>query len=132
MAEQSELERSIGEQIATLQARYYGGAPARVFTTATDRVVIVVLEETFSLAERTLIARNEAEGIQEIRRRFQRIQEEDFRSIVEQATGQQVRSFVSDTDLQQNISIEVFILAGVMEDMSSFERSADREETEGH
>ena len=51
---------------------------------------------------------------------------------MEQATGHQVRSFVSDTDLEQNISIEVFILAGVMEDMSSFERSADREEAEGH
>jgi uncharacterized protein YbcI len=132
MAEQSQLERRIGEQIAALQARYYGGGPARVFTQATDRVVIVVLEETFSIAEQTLIARNESEGIQDIRRRFQRIQEEEFRSIVEQATGHQVRSFVSDTDLEQNISIEVFILAGVMEDMSSFERSADREQAEGH
>ena len=132
MPEQSQLERSIGEQIALLQARYYGGEPVRVSTTATDRVVIVVLEETFSVAERTLIARNEAEGIQDIRRRFQRIQEEEFRSIVEQATGHQVRSFVSDTDLQQNISIEVFILAGAMEDMASFEHSADREAAEGH
>jgi uncharacterized protein YbcI len=70
MAEQSPLERSIGDQIAQLQARYYGAGPARVFTQATDRVVIVVLEETFSVAERTLIARNESEGIQDIRRRL--------------------------------------------------------------
>jgi uncharacterized protein YbcI len=81
----------------------------------------VVLEESFTRAEKTLIQRGEAEGIQDIRRRFQRVMADQFKSIVEQATGRQVRSFFSDTDLDQDISVEVFILAGDRTNMSGFE-----------
>ena len=36
---------------------------------------------------------------------------DQFKAVVEQATGRQVRSFFSDTDLEQDVSVEVFILA---------------------
>jgi uncharacterized protein YbcI len=51
------------------------------------------LEETLTPAEKTAIARGESEGIQDIRRHFQRATADQFRSIVEQATGREVRSF---------------------------------------
>ena len=57
----------------------------------------MVLEETFTPAEKTLIDRGEADGIQDIRRRFQRVMEEQFVAIVEQATGRRVRAFLSET-----------------------------------
>ena len=84
-------------------------------------IVVVVLEETFTPAEKTLIDRGEAEGIQDIRRRFQRVMEEQFVSIVEQATGRRVRAFLSETNLNEDISVEVFILAEARTDMSDFE-----------
>jgi uncharacterized protein YbcI len=74
-------------------------------------VIVVVLEETFTPAEKTLIARGEAESIQDIRRRFQRAMAEEFTSVVEEATGRRVRSFLSETDLGNDISVERFILA---------------------
>jgi uncharacterized protein YbcI len=80
-----------------------------------------LLEETFTPAEKTLIDRGEAEGIQDIRRRFQRVMEEQFVSIVEQATGRRVRAFLSETNLKEDISVEVFILAEARTDMSDFE-----------
>lgn len=46
---------------------------------------------------------------------------EQFISIVEQATGRQVRSFFSDTDLKNDISVEVFVLANARTDMTEFE-----------
>ena len=42
--------------------------------------------------KKTLVARGEAEGVQDIRRRFQRAMEEQFSAIVEQATGRRVRA----------------------------------------
>jgi uncharacterized protein YbcI len=87
---------------------------------------VVVLEETFTPAEKTLIARGESAGIQDIRRRFQQVMRNQFISTVEQATGRRVRSFLSETDLEQDISVEVFLLAEERIDMSAFEPEADK------
>ncbi len=42
-------------------------------------------------------------------------------------TGRSVRSFVSDTDLKENISIEIFLLSGALEDMAAFEREIEHQ-----
>jgi uncharacterized protein YbcI len=69
-----------------------------------------VLEETFTPAERTLIERGEGDSIHDIRRRFQRVMANQFTAIVEEATGRPVRAFMSETSLDQDVAIEVFLL----------------------
>jgi hypothetical protein len=61
----------------------------------------VILEETFTPAEKTLIARGEADGIQDIRRRFQRSMADQAKAVVEQATGRAVRSFLKEDGPRQ-------------------------------
>ena len=78
-------------------------------------------KETFTRAEKTLVARGEGEAIQHIRRRFQQQMAEDFTSIVEQVTGRKVRAFLSETDIEQDVSVETFLLAGERTDMTGFE-----------
>lgn len=46
---------------------------------------------------------------------------------MESKTGRRVRSFVSDTDLKEKISIEMFLLSGALEDMAAFEMELERE-----
>ena len=104
---------TIGREIVRLCSEYYGRGPTRARTYSTGDVIVVVLEETFTPAEKTLIARGEAESIQDIRRRFQRAMADEFTAVVERATGRQVRSFLSETDLENDISVELFILAPV-------------------
>jgi len=118
---------TIAGEIVRLQSEYYGRGPTKAKVHFAGGVLVVVLEETFTPAERTLIERGEADGIRDIRRRFQRVMEDQFTSIVEQATGQQVRSFFSDTDLENDISVEVFILAGARTDMSGFETAEQQD-----
>jgi uncharacterized protein YbcI len=101
---------TIGREMVRLCSEYYGRGPTKVKTHADGDVIVVVLEESFTPAERTLIARGEAQSIQDIRRRFQRAMAGEFTAIVEQATGRTVRSFLSETDLENDISVEVFIL----------------------
>jgi uncharacterized protein YbcI len=101
----------IGRDIVRLCSEYYGRGPTRSRTYSTGDVVVVVLEETFTPAEKTLIERGEADSIRDIRRRFQRAMADEFTSVVEGATGRQVRSFLSETDLENDISVELFILA---------------------
>jgi uncharacterized protein YbcI len=70
-----------------------------------------------------LVDSGAASEIQEIRRRFRRVAADEFAAIVEQATGRRVRSYISDTDLTENVSIDVFLLGAPLEDMSGFEEA---------
>src|SRR3954447_14170196 len=111
-------QRSLGEmraRIATeggrLQAADYGKGPTRARTYIVDDLVVVVLEETFTKAERTLVDRGEIDSIQQIRRRFQQQMADEFTALVEQVTGRRVRAFLSETHLGADVSAEIFLLA---------------------
>jgi len=83
-----------------------------------------VLRETFTPAEKVLIHHGDAQAIQHSRRRFQQLSGDDFIAVVEQATGEKVESFLSETNLEKEVAVEIFLMAG--EDrtqMHSFEQS---------
>ena len=116
-----ETRAAISREIVRLQAEYYGKGPTKARTHIVDDVVVVVLEESFTRAEKTLAERGEREAIQHIRRRFQQQMADSFTSVVEQATGRKVRVFLSETDVDQDISVELFLLADERTDMTDFE-----------
>jgi uncharacterized protein YbcI len=124
------LRETIANAIVRMHSDYYGRGPTKARVYADGDLLAVVLEETFTPAEKTLIARGESDGIQDIRRRFQRAMAEQFRSIVEQATGREVRSFMSETDLVNDIAIEVFLLGGARTDMTGFEEAGENPQAE--
>jgi uncharacterized protein YbcI len=111
MTEHTEVRADeIVRQIGALHGEYYGNEPGSVDIHIAPDAVIVVMEESFTPAEMTLIDRGEAAEVQAIRRRFQQVMADRFISIVEQGTGRKVRTFISDTDLEQQIAVEVFLL----------------------
>jgi len=57
--------------VKRLQAEYYGKGPTRAKTYIVEDLVVVVLEESFTRAEKTLAERGEKDAIEHIRRRFQ-------------------------------------------------------------
>ena len=111
----------IANEFVRLHSKYYGKGPTRARTYLIDDLVVVVLEETFTTAERTLIGQGETTSIKHIRRRFQQVMADQFKAIVEQATGRRVRSFMSETDVEQDLSVEVFLLGGERTDMVEYE-----------
>jgi uncharacterized protein YbcI len=116
-----ETRARISNEIVRLQSEYYGKGPTKARTYFVDDLVVVVLEETFTRAEKTLAERGEREAIQHIRRRFQQHMADSFVSVVEQATGRKVRAFLSETDIDQDVSVETFLLAEERTDMTAFE-----------
>lgn len=114
-----------------LAAGWYGKSPsaARTYIVGDD-VVVAVVEETFTPAEQALIDRREARELQQIRRRLRQAMTDDLKAIVEQATGRRVRSYVADTDLAEQVSVDTFLLGSPLEDMSGFE-TADENEAAG-
>ena len=116
-----EMRAVISKEIVRLQAEYYGKGPTKAKTYIVDDLVVVVLEESFTRAEKPLAERGEREAIQHIRRRFQQAMAESFTSVVEQATGRKVRAFLSETDIEQDVSVETFLLADARTDTTGFE-----------
>src|SRR3954463_9042101 len=116
-----EMRATISNEIVRLQAEYYGKGPTRAKTYIVEDLVVVVLEESFTRAEKTLAERGEREAIEHIRRRFQQQMAEDFTSVVEQATGRKVRVFLSETNIDHDVSVETFLLADERTDMTGFE-----------
>jgi uncharacterized protein YbcI len=116
-----EIRATIGNEIVRLQAEYYGKGPTRAKTYIVEDLVVVVLEESFTRAEKTLAERGEREAIEHIRRRFQQQMADEFTSVVEQATGRKVRVFLSETNIDQDVSVETFLLADGRTDMAGFE-----------
>jgi uncharacterized protein YbcI len=114
----------IARGVVKLHSEYYGRGPTRAKTYVDGNLVAVVLEETFTKAERTLVDRGESEAVREIRRRFQQQLADEFIAIVEQATGRVVHAFLSETNLEADLSVELFLLADDRTDMSGFEDTA--------
>src|SRR3954469_4137240 len=119
--DRSSLGATISNEIVRLQAEYYGKGPTRAKTYIVEDLVVVVLEESFTRAEKTLAERGEREAIEHIRRRFQQEMAEDFTSVVEQATGRKVRVFLSETNIDHDVSVETFLLADERTGMTGFE-----------
>jgi uncharacterized protein YbcI len=117
------MRAMISREIVRLQAEYYGKGPTRAKTYIVEDLVVVVLEETFTRAEKTLAERGERDAIQHIRRRFQQQMAESFTNVVEEATGRKVRTFLSETDIENDVSVETFLLAEERTDMTSFEEA---------
>ena len=115
------MRATIANEIVRLQAEYYGKGPTRAKTYIVEDLVVVVLEESFTRAEKTLAQRGERDAIEHIRRRFQQQMADEFTSVVEQATGRKVRVFLSETNIDQDVSVETFLLADERTDMTDFE-----------
>ena len=118
-----EMRAAISNEIVRLQAEYYGKGPTRAKTYIVEDLVVVVLEESFTRAEKTLAERGEKDAIEHIRRRFQQQMADDFTSVVEQATGRKVRVFLSETNVDLDVSVETFLLADERTDMTDFENA---------
>ena len=117
----SEITREISEHMGRLQSEYYGRGPLKAKCYYTDDLVVVRLDETFTRAEKTLLDRGEKDTIQMIRRRFQQHMEGEFKAIIEQATGREVTIFLSETNIEKDVSVEIFFLGSDLTDMRGYE-----------
>jgi uncharacterized protein YbcI len=107
---------SILAQLANEMVRLYkdqfGRGPTQARASwCTDDVLVVVLEDTLTPAERNLVRMGEHARLREMRMFFQYASVSEFCEPVERLTGRTVRSFVSGTDTQvDGLSVETFVL----------------------
>jgi len=103
----------ISNAMVRLYKEAFGRGPTKARTQfAGHDTLVVILENSLTVAERNLVAMGEHQRLREARLFFQYALEDQFRAIVEQALGRRTVAFVSGIDTARDVAMEVFTLEG--------------------
>ncbi|WP_205698017.1 Na-translocating system protein MpsC family protein [Conexibacter sp. SYSU D00693] len=120
----------ISNEMVRLYKEQFGRGPTAARTAWAGRdVLVVVLEDTLTPAERSLVRIGEHQRLRETRMVFQHASLREFCEPVERLTGRRVRAFTSATDtLVDGLSVETFVLHPEGSDAPSRIELGDRDE----
>ena len=104
------LSAAISTAVVRLLADYTGRGPTRACTYLNGDFIAVVLQDTLTKGERSLLDDGETELVLASRKAYQSTMRGDLINTVEQITGRTVLAFMSDNHLDPDIAVECFVL----------------------
>jgi uncharacterized protein YbcI len=93
-----------------LHSEYYGRGPTKAKSYLQDDVLCAVLSDIYTTVEKTLIDVGRGEHVRDTRHVFQLAMEKKFCQAVEEITGRRVRAFLSQTHIDPDVAVEIFLL----------------------
>jgi uncharacterized protein YbcI len=109
------LRSAISQAVVRIHEDHYGKGATQAKTYVWDNLVVTVLRDVLTTAERTLVDVGRADTVRGVRTTFQVHMEQTFRSTVERLTGRRVHSFMSQIDPASGLGVEVFVLEPAVE-----------------
>ena len=109
-SERGSARSAIANAVVRLHAEHFGRGPTRARAHLDEDFVLVVLEDVFTTAERTLVAAGRADEVRQSRDAFNEVMRNRFVDAIEKATGRRVRAFMCETHFDPELAVEVFIL----------------------
>jgi uncharacterized protein YbcI len=107
-----QVQSTISEELLQIHQASYGRGAGRARTYVLDDAVVCFMDDLELLPnEEFLIDNGHADAVLNVRLMFQQAVKASFSAAVERATGRKVISFVSQTMLDPNYSVEIFRLA---------------------
>jgi uncharacterized protein YbcI len=106
------LHAAISHAIVGLLREYTGRGPTKSRTTIRDNVVLVMLEQTLTKGEESLVNKGRAEKVIEIRHEFQEAMREESSAKVAALTGRQVIAMLSANHVNPDLGAEFYVLEG--------------------
>jgi uncharacterized protein YbcI len=101
----------ISNAVVRLMSEYTGRGPTRARTFINDGLVTVVLRDTLTKGEQSLVSDGRGDLVLTTRKAFQDAMREDLVRAVEQVVGRPVIAFLSDNHLEPDVAVESFVLA---------------------
>jgi uncharacterized protein YbcI len=102
---------AMSNEMVRVYKQQFGRGPTSVRTNwAGPDVLVVVLENTFTLAERNLCDMGEHQRLRDLRLYFQYAMTDEFCEPVERIFKRKVRAFVSGIDTEVDVATELFVL----------------------
>jgi uncharacterized protein YbcI len=110
--ERGQLGLAISNLVVKLVSDYTGRGPTKARTYLNDDLVTVVLRDTLTKGERSLVRDGEGELVLSVRLAYQQTMRGDITAGIEEVTGRKVLAFLSANHMDPDIAIESFILDG--------------------
>jgi uncharacterized protein YbcI len=102
---------AISNHVVKTMTAYTGRGPTKSRTYINDDVVTVVLRDTLTKGERSLVSDDLTELVLTMRKAFQGTMRHDLINGVEAILGRTVIAFMSDNHIDPDTAVEVFLLA---------------------
>jgi uncharacterized protein YbcI len=93
-----------------IHTEHLGRGPSSAWTFHQGNVIVTLMHDVLTPAERSLVRNEQAEAVGRIRHLFQTAMENDFREAVERLAGCRVLAFISGNDFDPDIAAELFVL----------------------
>ena len=106
-----QLATAISTMVVRVLRKHTGRGPTKSRTSLSDDLIWVVVEDTLTHAERTLVANGKPELVLRVRQAFQEIMSAELIAGVEALSNRTVTAFFSDNTLDPDIAVEFFLLA---------------------
>ncbi len=110
-ASQGTKSAAISNHVVRTISDYTGRGPTKARTYINDNVVIVVLHDTLTKGERSLVSDDLDALVLGMRKAFQGTMRHDLIAGVERILGRTVTAFMSDNHIDPDAAVEVFLLA---------------------
>lgn len=104
------LNAAVANEVGKLVADFTGRGATRSRALVQQDLVVCVLEDSATRAERNLVAAGRAELVRQGRDALQRALAPQLIAAVERLTGRRVRTFMSGCDEGGGSSVEAFVL----------------------
>jgi uncharacterized protein YbcI len=105
-----ELNCAIVNAVVSVHSRRLGRGPTGAHAFHRDDVVVVLMRDALTHAERNLAARGNEDAVKRVRKDCQDAMRDEIVGAVEDLTGRQVLAFLSDQNVTPDVSTEVFVL----------------------
>jgi uncharacterized protein YbcI len=108
--EPGRLTAAISTAVVHLFSDHTGRGPTKARTTIDGDLVVVILEDSMTKAERVLVGAGKTDEVLRMRRAFQDTMRVDLVAVVERVTRREVRTFMSANHTDPDAAAEVFLL----------------------
>jgi uncharacterized protein YbcI len=102
---------AISNHVVRVIAEYTGRGPTKARTVINDNLVTVLLEDTLTKGERTLVRDGQSERVLDTRKAYQMTMRERLTTGIEEVLDRKVVAFMSDNHIDPDVAIEAFVLA---------------------
>jgi uncharacterized protein YbcI len=106
---------AISNLVVRLMSEYTGRGPTKSRTYVHDDLITVVLQDTLTKGERSLVRDGKEDLVLSTRLAYQMTMRNDLVSGLEQLTGRTVRAFLSANHMDPDVAVEIFLMDGSKE-----------------
>ena len=105
-----ELNAAVTSALVGIQNEHLGRGPKSASTFHQGNVIVTLMREVMTPAERTLAQSGNGPAVTSMRHLLQETMQSDFNAAIERLTGLRVVAFISGNHIEPDMAAEVFVM----------------------